>query len=277
MQTPLRTRTRRQKGAEMHIKELPIWLINLPRDEKRLTAMEAQFAKMGLQWQLFEAVDGKEHEMELLSATDEAAYQRNMGSTLLPGHLGVYASHLAVWDKLVASRHEIALILEDDVVFHDDFLVALASAISVRDHWDIVRFNAIRAKLPISQGTIGSYQLNAYVGPFTGNAAYLIKREVAERLLPGLRRQTRALDHELNRFFVHDFRLYGLEPFASHPDDGNVSTINGVDFGRVRKFKWYRRLPYYRLKAANYFRRFFYLARKRTLPGSQAQLKQRKD
>ncbi|MDD8024682.1 MAG: glycosyltransferase family 25 protein [Paracoccaceae bacterium] len=261
----------------MNISELGIWLINLPRDSERRLAMEAQLSAMGLRWQLFEAIDGKAHQAELLRRADEAAYRRNMGSTLLPGKLGVYASHLAVWEAFIASDHEIALILEDDVVFHDDFLEALETALAGRDHWDVVRFNAIRAKLPVTQGLLGRYRINAYVGPFTGNAAYLIKREVAARLLPGLCPQTRALDHELNRFFVHDYRQRGLEPFASHPDDGNVSTITGEGFAKVRKFKWYRRLPHYRLKAANYFRRFFYLVRTGAWPGRSAQLSRRKD
>lgn len=261
----------------MKIEELGIWLINLPRDTSRREAMEIQLAAMGLSWQLFPAIDGKAREAELKARADEEAYRRNMGATLLPGKLGVYASHLAVWEAFVASDREIALILEDDVVFHADFIEALQAALAGRDHWDLVRFNCIRAKLPVRQGMVGRFRLNAYVGPFTGNACYLIKRDVAARLLPGLWPQTRALDHELNRFFVHDYRQRGLEPFTSHPDDGNVSTITGTGFAKVRKFKWYRRLPHYRLKAANYFRRLFYLARTGALPGSGAPLPLRKD
>lgn len=261
----------------MKIEDIGIWLINLPRDVARREAMEAQLSKMGFSWQVFPAIDGKAHEAELMTRADEAAYRRNMGSTLLPGKLGVYASHTAVWERLADSGPEIALILEDDVVFHADFREALETALAGRDHWDIVRFNAIRAKLPVTQGLLGRYRLNAYIGPFTGNACYLIKREVAARLLRGLWPQTRALDHELNRFFVHHYRQRGLEPFASHPDDGNVSTITGTNFAKVRKFKWYRRLAHYQLKAANYFRRFLYLARTGALPGRRAPLPLRKD
>jgi glycosyl transferase family 25 len=259
------------------MEDLGIWLINLPHDTKRLEGMKTQLLSLGLKWHVFEAVNGKARYAELLENADELAYSRNMGSKLLPGKLGVYASHLEVWRKFIASSHEVALILEDDVVFHSDFMEALSTAVDARDHWDIVRFNAIRAKLPVTQGLLGRYRLNAYIGPFTGNATYLIKREVAERLLTKLYPQTRALDHELNRFFVHDYRQRGLEPFASHPDDGNVSTITGADFASVRKLIWYRRLPHYRLKAGNYFRRFFYLIRSGAIPGSSAQLKCRKD
>jgi glycosyl transferase family 25 len=38
----------------------------------------------------------------------------------------------------------------------------------------------------VSQGKLGRYTLNAYIGPFTGNATYLLKKDVAKRLLPGL-------------------------------------------------------------------------------------------
>jgi glycosyl transferase family 25 len=256
----------------MKVEDIGVWLINLPSDEGRRSAMERQLAGLGLSWQLFPAIDGRARRDELLKRADEAAYKRNMGMSLLPGKLGVYASHLAVWEAFIASERDMALILEDDVVFHDDFLEALATALAGREHWDVVRFNAIRAKLPVTQGTLGNYRLNAYIGPFTGNACYLIKRDVARKLLSELWPQTRALDHELNRFFVHDYRQRGLEPFASHPDDQNVSTITGVGFAKVRKFKWYRRLPHYRLKAANYLRRFFYLVRTGAFPGRKVPL-----
>ncbi|MFD1913516.1 glycosyltransferase family 25 protein [Halodurantibacterium flavum] len=249
--------------------DMGVWLINLPRDTARREGMQTQLARLGLDYTLFEAVDGRARADELSAMADAGAYARNMGSPILPGKMGCYASHLSVWRELVASDRKVALILEDDVVFHDDFLESLDLALAHSDDWDLVRFNCIRAKMPVRQKQIGHYSLNAYVGPFTGNAAYLLKREVAERLLPGLLPMTRAFDHELNRFFRHDYRQFGLEPFSSHVDDGNVSSITGIGFAAVKKFKWYRRLPHYRLKAANYFRRFWWLARNGYLWGAR--------
>jgi glycosyl transferase family 25 len=250
--------------------DLGIWLINLDRDTGRLAKMEQQLAELGLTYTRFPAIYGKDHVEELSRRADAEAYARNMGSPILPGKMGCYASHVTVWETFVASPHKVALILEDDVVFHDDFLESLDAALVGAAHWDTVRFNCIRAKLPICQGKLGRYRLNAYAGPFTGNAAYLLHKSVAKRILPNLWPQTRAFDHELNRFFRHDFRQFGLEPFSSHVDDGNVSSITGTGFADVKKFKWYRRMPHYRLKAANYFRRAFWLARKgRVWPRSE--------
>lgn len=242
--------------------DLGIWLINLARDTGRLAKMQAQLDQLGLESTRFDAIYGKDHAEALAKNADPDAYLRNMGSPILPGKMGCFASHLQVWQAFIESEHKVALILEDDVVFHDDFLESLDAALGGAAHWDTLRFNCIRAKLPVSQGRLGAYKLNAYVGPFTGNAAYLIHKDIAQRILPGLWPQTRALDHELNRFFLHDFRQFGLEPFSSHVDDGNLSSITGEGFALVEKLPWHCRLPHYRLKAANYFRRAAWLARK---------------
>ncbi len=245
--------------------DLGIWLINLDRDEDRLSKMQKQLDSMGLSFQRFPAIYGKDHVETLSKRADQTAYSRNMGSKILPGKMGCYASHVAVWEAFVASDDKVALILEDDVVFHDDFLESVDTALAGAAHWDTVRFNCVRAKLPVSQGKLGRYTLNAYIGPFTGNAAYLLKKDAAKRILPNLWPQTRAFDHELNRFFKHDFRQCGLEPFSSHVDDENVSSITGTGFGLVKKLKWYKRLPHFRLKAANYLRRIIWLAKNKRL------------
>ena len=120
---------------------------------------------------------------------------------------------------------------------------------------------------------VGPYRLNAYVGPATGTGTYLIKRETAAKLLPAMRRVTRATDHEINRFFVHDFRLRGLEPFPSHVDDRGQSLITGSAFADVEKHRGLARWPHYRLKAANYVRRFLWLlTRGELLPSRRALL-----
>ena len=246
-----------QKRLEQY--KLGIWLISLRQDSHRRERIVRQLRDLSLHFTCFDAVDGNALQSDLIRKADSDAYLRNMGSTLLPGKLGVYASHVAVWEEFVASPHHIALILEDDVVLHDDFLTALGTALANSDLWDLVRFNCVRAKLPVKQAQLGSYSLNAYIGPFTGNSCYLLHRSTAVRILPNLWPQTRAMDHELNRFFHHNYRQMGIEPWSSHPDDGGVSSITGRDFALVKKHAWYKRLPHYSLKAMNYLRRCIWL------------------
>ncbi|MEO1563314.1 MAG: glycosyltransferase family 25 protein [Pseudomonadota bacterium] len=238
------------------------WVINLPKDGERRARMDRQLTELGLSYTLFEAINGADKAAELAPRVDKLAYRKNMGAPILPGKMGVYASHLAVWEQFLNGSQKAALIFEDDVIFHNDFKAALGCALDNAEHWELIRFNCIRAKLPITQRKAGAYRLNAYLGPFTGNAAYLIKRETAEKIMVNIWPQTRALDHELNRFFIHDYRQIGLEPWASRPDDGGVSTITGANFDKVKKPKPHQRLFYYGVKLTNYFRRFVWLAKR---------------
>jgi len=242
--------------------DLGTWLINLPRATERRKKMDAQLAGMGLGHQVFDGIDGKAEQKRLAGLIDVPAFERNLGRRVLWGGIGCYCSHLGVWRKFLASDKRVALVLEDDVVFHNDFLVAVDLALANDHLWDMLKLNKIRAKLPICQGRLGGYRINAYLGSATGTGAYLIHRATVERLLPAMLPITRATDHEINRFFHHDFRLFGLEPFPSHVDDGGQSLITGTGFGDVAKFPWYGRLPYYRLKAANYARRGLWLMQK---------------
>lgn len=241
---------------------LPVYVISLARAKERRAQIAEEFGRVGLAYEIFDGTDGQMEYDRLLAKADVTAWRANMGAPISSGHLGCYASHVALWKKIGDGSDEIALICEDDVALKDDFLKALESGLKISENWDILRFAKIRAKLAIPQGKINGYSLNAYAGPFTGNACYLIKRDLAARLAQNFWPIQRAHDHELNRFFDYDFRLLGLEPFAAHPEDCGESYITGTAMSGARKFKWYRRLRYYRQKAANYLRRVMWLAKK---------------
>lgn len=241
---------------------LHVWLINLPRSTQRRVDMELRLAAIGLPYTLFPAIDGRLNFSSLVNDLDAPAFRRNTGREVLPGDLGCYHSHLHVWQSFLSTNADTALVLEDDVIFHDNFLEALASALDARDDWDMLKLNCIRAQHSIVQGAAGHYRLNGYMGPFTGTGAYLITRDLATRLLPDMLPVTRPIDHELDRTFAHDFRHFGLEPFPSHVDDGNESTITGTGFSDVQKFPAWRRLPNYALRWRNIAGKLWHMARR---------------
>ena len=236
-----------------------VCLINLPRSRERREAMQKRLAEIGLTYTLFAAIDGREERARLFEHVDVPAFQRNVGRDVLPGEVGCYFSHITVWQQFVDSGEDFLLVLEDDVVFGPDFLDALRLAVRARAHWDFLKLNKIRAHQPVCQGLVGPYRLNAYLGAATGFGAYLIQRETARRLLPAMLPITRPIDHELDRYHVHQLRHFGLEPFPSYVRDDNQSTITGHAFNAVRKYPWYIRLPVYGLRWRNFWGRFFYL------------------
>lgn len=255
--------------ACIRIPGLKVVLINLPRSVARREQMQQRLDALGLAYELFPAIDGRAEQARLFQQVDVPAFQRNVGRDVLPGEIGCYFSHITVWQQFVDSGEECLLVLEDDVVFGADFLVAVQEALRVRAHWDFLKLNKIRAKQPIAQGHVGAYRLNAYLGTATGLGAYLIQRETAQRLLPAMLPITRPIDHELDRIHVHRLRHFGLEPFPSHVQDENQSTITGEGFNAVKKYVWRARGPLYLLRWRNFWGRlWFLLTQGRLLPRS---------
>ena len=244
----------------MKLPGLAVYLINLERSVDRREKMQARLAALGLDYQIFPAVDGRQEWQRLAGQLDVATFQRNVGRDVLPGEIGCYHSHIGVWREFLAGGEEVLLVLEDDVVFGEDFIAALREAMRVREHWDFLKLNKIRVKQPISQGRVGPYRLNAYLGTATGFGAYLIRRELVERVLPAMLPITRPIDHEFDRIHIHHFRHFGLEPFPSDVRDESQSTITGTGFNSVRKYPWHRRLPLYALRLRNRLGRLIYLA-----------------
>ena len=238
---------------------LLVKLINLDRSEHRRTQMEKRLLDIGLAYTRLPAVDGKACWAELSSTVDVDAFQRNVGRDVMQGEIGCYHSHLQAWRAFVDSDSHTLLVLEDDVVFGSDFLQALQQALAHRDRWDMLNFNKIRAKQPVLQAQLGPYLLNAYMGPLTGMGAYLISRDTAQRLLPSMLPITLPIDLELDRVHLHRIRRYGLEPFPSHVDDGNQSTITGQSFSGVNKYPWYRRMPTFKRRLRDLLAKQVYL------------------
>lgn len=240
---------------------IPVYVISLARAKERRARLASEFERVGLDYTIFDGIDGELSSKELLDNFDIHAWSRNMGGPLSLGHLGCYMSHVQLWGRVATRDDAIALICEDDVVFSSEFPDAFASALSMQIQWDIVRFSCVRAKGKLLQAVSGEFRLNAYWGPFTGNGCYLIKRDVAAQLADSFLPIRRAHDHELNRFFFYNIRLMGLEPFTAQPQDDGKSFITGKDMVLASKFPFYRRLPHYAQKLLNYIQRINWLAR----------------
>ncbi len=238
---------------------LMVLLINLPRSTERLARMRSRLQMLGLDYEVLEAVDGRARWNELLPTVDVPSFERHVGRDVLPGEIGCYHSHLLAWKRFLASEAHVLLVLEDDMVFADDFMQALCTALQAAEHWDMLKLAKIRAKQPVCQGLLGPYRLNAYLGAATGFGAYLIQRETAKKLLPRLLPIRAPIDRELEQVHRHDIRHYGLEPFAAEPRDEGQSTITGQHFNAVRRYPLSRRWTKYAEQTSNLLGRFFYL------------------
>ena len=240
---------------------LPIFYINLARDTARRERLEAELARQGLQGTRFEAVwwaDLSDAEQAQLYSAECNARQYH--ATLVNGEKGCYASHLRLWQQLLASGAPAMVVLEDDVALKDGF-AALLEAISQRPQpWDMVKLigrerDTFRSSSPLAQGV----ELVDYQRVPSLTAGYVISRQGAQKLCQSRLPFGRPIDVDLRYWWENDLAVLGVSPAALVLDETSFtssigSKANTVRLGqRWRKFK--RQFAYSALNAWHNARR----------------------
>lgn len=206
---------------------IPTFVINLDRSTGRLERITREFSRAGLQFTRFPAVDGRSIPQEL-----EPYFQ---GSDMLPGEIGCYASHLALW-HLVAKQDQPALICEDDVLLPDDLGSLLRDLLAAlpRD-WDVVRLSSVpkRRVIPIEARLPGERYLVQYSREPTNAGAALVSPAGARKLIEP-RVISRPVDQDLRCPWDFGLRTYGVAPRPIREVPGGDSTI-GAQGQRVHR------------------------------------------
>src|SRR5262245_18494301 len=190
-------------------------VINLDRSPDRLAHIEAEFARAGMAFERFRAVDGCDLPEDAKPYFCDAAGR--IVSRLTAGEIGCYASHLTIWQRIAARRYgPAALLCEDDIELSDD-LHGLQEAIPrvVQAGWDIVRLvdndrlaerkSLPLAPLPGARALIRYWHLPMLAGGYLRSTAGARKQ-----LRAGTR--THGVNLDLRRPWI-----FGLEHYAVHP------------------------------------------------------------
>lgn len=116
-----------------------IYCINLERSKDRWNNITNIANKEGLKLIRFEAVDGKKlNPMEIKNKCSDDYYKSIMNSNNF-GNIGCYLSHLNLWKQLKLNKIDYALIIEDDIIFKDNFKKKLKKNLEeIPENWDII-------------------------------------------------------------------------------------------------------------------------------------------
>ncbi len=124
-----------------------VYLINLRRRPDRKAKMDACFDELGIDYDLVEAVDGKQIDenyldregIGLLKDYEEPHSGRN---TLTYGEIGCFLSHHIIWKEMVAKGYDKVVVFEDDARFEPEFLEKMDELHEELDRlkleWDLV-------------------------------------------------------------------------------------------------------------------------------------------
>ncbi len=178
-----------------------IYVINRRCDTDRLAQFTASAAGFGLEFERIAAFDGHDPMAPFFLYRDLRADEFWGKDAIKPGAFACYLSHIAVWRRLLASDHQMALICENDAVFSQspnalfseaedlgsfDVILANERALEWR-HAAIDGAGLVTASdVLVAMGAKGIIP-GEHVAKAPGADCYLISREGAGKLLTYVR------------------------------------------------------------------------------------------
>ncbi|MCQ2603493.1 MAG: glycosyltransferase family 25 protein [Spirochaetia bacterium] len=212
------------------MKQPVIFVVNLESSADRREFIAEQLEKLGLKYEIFNAVDGRKlPQSEIDAAYDSKAAINFFHRELTRGEIGCSWSHLKIYEKMVSEKIPEALILEDDVILDQDFKEILSRKGTFPKDWELVFFshnNAVCSvwdKLPVWN----QYKLVKFVEHPNWTSGYLIRLSGAEKLLEcGYPIRMPADWLTGNRMGI-DIRIYGIKPVCIPQNKDFQETISG--------------------------------------------------
>ena len=224
-------------------------VINLPVAWERREAIDHEFRKVGLEYELWPAVDGHS-----LTDSDRAAIDRRTRARLGlrpmdDSSIACLMSHLAIFRHLVESADEMVAVFEDDARFHYTLPDVLDALEGKSGKFDVVKLQRLKPLpyFPVYQ--LGAHSLGRVRYHDAGAYGYVITRTAAAHLLERFPHPVHEIDWIIPRFWDNGLRnvLYVNPPVVAH-DDMLPSYIDGKRL-RVRAQHHQRMITYPSLMA----------------------------
>ncbi len=216
---------------------LPVFVINLPQELERRRHMEAELARVGLTAEFVPGVDGSRLREEDWRRYDKETSLQVYGVDMLAGEIGCYLSHYRLLQRMLDENLDVALILEDDVRFEDDFPDVLAALMQAPRDWLLVRLSTSRrtsADWAANRGRAVAqltprYRLLRLGTHVLGAGAYLVTRAGAQRLVDYGCKIVMPIDHTMDRYWENGIKPYVVSPFPVQQRQDLPSSIGNRD------------------------------------------------
>lgn len=224
------------------------YVINLPRDTARREIMQARLEKAGVPFEFVEAVNGQDLKPEEMDFYDARKRRRYFGRDMLAGELGCLLSHLKIFKKMDRENIPYAVVLEDDVIFEDDFADVLRALFASPVPWDVIRFlgsekiykRGCRKIAPLT----GRYALARLPTAPGGAHGYMLTLDAAREMIRHMRKNWLPIDTLQGRTWETGLETLVVHPAPLYPDSQAGSTIGDARFDKTVQLAGWERFLY---------------------------------
>lgn len=214
---------------------IPVFIISLTRSADRRAMVERQMSHLGINFEFFDAVDGKSLPSDRLAKVDFNLARETCGHDLSLGEVGCAMSHINIYEVMVEREIPRCVILEDDIYVHMHFK-AIVNEVTNKNSSDIVFLHHGKAKhFPIYSSLPEGYRLAKYLTPsknskrgIISTGGYILTLAGAHKLLKIAYPIRMPADYLTGRLQWNKLSAAGVEPccldvglFQSTIDDRN--------------------------------------------------------
>ncbi len=215
--------------------KIPITIISLAKDEKRRRRIVQQCKTLGLNYKLFDAIDGNTlTQAELDKVYAEKNTISAIGRRLSRGEIGCALSHLSVYKQMLSENIKIMIILEDDAILSPKFKEALQIIDYLPKNWEILLLgyicygNHFWYKLPIKIPKL-KWRIAKAIGVCYCTHAYIIRQDTAKKILTRTKKLCQPIDS-----YTNDWRRIGVLLMMPKCVTGNVQFTDESNLHRER-------------------------------------------
>lgn len=205
----------------------PILVINLAASTERWRKVSSELSACGLAFERHEASDGRilpKVELARLAPWDRAAFFK----PLSPGEIGCFLSHVSAAERIVREGWPRALVLEDDFLLAEDFVVRLEDLLAMPGPpIDLIKIEGeLRGGVAVA-ATPGGQKLYLHRRPPSRTAAQLWSLDGARKFLATAKPFRRPVDVHLKHWWEHGIEILHVKPPLVLDGDatGATSTI----------------------------------------------------
>lgn len=227
--------------------QIKIYVINLKSSIDRRKYIENLLSKLGLNFEIFDAVIGKDlNEQFIENIYDSEKARKNFGRELSKGEIGCALSHKTLWKKIVEEKIDYALILEDDIMLDSKIHDVIKYFISTHLNWDVVLLSGSNSRrIPIYKNIIGNTSLSYCTGITTILAAYLINNKAANRLLKLTQKIYQPIDIYTGDIYTSNLHILRIDPifpqnklFHEFSGSSTLASDRNTKDGFLKKIKY---------------------------------------
>jgi len=229
----------------------PIFVINLDRSAERLKLCEYRLKNVGFHFERITAVNGAELSTDELSQHYcKKQNQESYYKELTLGEVGCYLSHRKVWQKIVDTGIEYAIILEDDFFLMGDIEQTIKTLNKIEFDWDYIKLSGYknRSREIAFRKKVNDMELVLFDKAMAGTCAQAVSLKGAKKLLTTSTSFGRPVDTDIQHWWEKDVELFALLPYLFAPDMELESEIAKIQPKKKQNKQYFWKRKWQQLK-----------------------------